>query len=135
MRRVVITLGIVAILVSSCGRSDTRAGFEAKLREQVASIRTLAEEGKPGLARGRLENLVASVTTRLDRGLIEEGWALQILESAQAVDIQLRLLPTPSHEEEPTPSPVQEAGTGDESGDGKGKGKGKDKGKDHDKND
>ena len=51
MRRVVIALGIVAILVSSCGRSDTPAGFEAKLQDQVASIRDLAEEGKPGLAR------------------------------------------------------------------------------------
>ena len=76
MRRVVITLGIVAILVSSCGRSDPTASFETRLQEQVASIRALAEEGKPGLARDRLENLVASVTSRLDQGQIDEGWAL-----------------------------------------------------------
>ena len=48
MRRVVITLGIVAILVSSCGRSDPTASFETRLQEQVASIRALAEEGKAG---------------------------------------------------------------------------------------
>jgi hypothetical protein len=124
MRRAVITLGIVAILVSSCGRNDPPASFETKLRERVASIRDLAEEGKPGLARDRLENLVASVTSRLDRGLIDEGWALEILESAQVVDVQLRLLPAaPSESEAPSPSPIQEEG------DGKGKDeKDKDKG-------
>jgi hypothetical protein len=124
MRRAVITLGIVAILVSSCGRNDPPASFETRLRERVASIRDLAEEGKPGLARDRLENLVASVTSRLDRGLIDEGWALEILESAQVVDVQLRLLPAPSESEAPSPSPIQE-----EEGDGKGKDeKDKDKG-------
>jgi hypothetical protein len=124
MRRAVITLGIVAILVSSCGRNDPPASFETRLRERVASIRDLAEEGKPGLARDRLENLVASVTSRLDRGLIDEGWALEILESAQVVDVQLRLLPAaPSESEAPSPSPIQEEG------DGKGKDeKDKDKG-------
>jgi hypothetical protein len=124
MRRAVIKLGIVAILVSSCGRNDPPASFETRLRERVASIRDLAEEGKPGLARDRLENLVASVTSRLDRGLIDEGWALEILESAQVVDVQLRLLPAPSESEAPSPSPIQE-----EEGDGKGKDeKDKDKG-------
>ena len=54
MRRVVITLGIVAILVSSCGENDPPASFATRLQEQVASIRELAEAGKPGLARDRL---------------------------------------------------------------------------------
>ena len=132
MRRIVITLGIVAILVSSCGRSEAPAGFEAKLQDQVASIRTLAEEGKPGLARAALENLVTSVTTRLDRGLIDEGWALQILESAQVVKVQLRLLPAPSESEAPDPSPIQEVEADDDKGHGKDKEK-DDKG--HGKND
>lgn len=122
MRRVVITLGIVAILVSSCGGTDPQRAFTATLRERVASIRELAEAGKPGLARDRLENLVTSVTSRLDRGLIDEGWAMEILESAEVVDVQLRLLPAPSRSEAPSPSPVQE-----EEGDGGG---GKDNGKD-----
>jgi hypothetical protein len=134
MRRVTITLGIVAILVSSCGRSDPTASFETRLEEQAAAIRDLAEEGKPGLARDRLENLVASVTSRLDRGLIEEGWALEILESAEVVELQLRLLPASAESEAPSPSPVQEEeeeGNGGEgSGDGKdeGEGNGKDEG-------
>ena len=134
MRRVVITLGIVAILVSSCGRNDPPASFETRLRERVASIRELAETGKPGLALTRLRNMVASVTSRLDRGLIDEGWALEILESAQVVDVQLRLLPAPSESEVPSPSPIQE----EEADDGKGKDKDEDKGhgdKDHGKND
>ena len=122
MRRVAITVGIVAILASSCGRSDLPTRFEATLQERVTSIRDLAEAGKPGLARDRLENLIASVTSRLDRGLIDQGWALEILRSAEAVDVQLRLLPAPSESEASSPSPVQE-----EEGDG-GDGKDKDKG-------
>jgi hypothetical protein len=123
MRRVVITLGIVAIFASSCGRSDPPTRFETTLQERVASVRELAEAGKPGLAHDRLENLIASVTSRLDRGLIDEGWASEILRSAEAVDVQLRLLPAPSESEAPSPSPVQEEGDG-----GDGKDKDKDKG-------
>lgn len=123
MRRVVISICLIAIVVSSCGRSDAPATFEARLQERVASIRALAEDGRPGLARDRLENLVESVTSLLDRGLIDEGWAVEILESAQVVHVQLRLLPAPSESEAPSPSPIQE-----EEGDG-GNGKGNDKDK------
>lgn len=132
MRRVVIALGIVAILVSSCGGNDPQRAFTARLQERVASIRELAEAGKPGLARDRLENLVTSVTSRLDRGLIDEGWALEILESAEAVDIQLGLLPAPSRSTAPSPSPVQEGDGGGGKDNGKDKGNG-DEG--HGKND
>ena len=128
MRRVVITLGIVVILVSSCGENDTRASFAATQQDRVASIRELAEAGKPGLALARLRNMVASVTSQLERGRIEEGWALEILESAQAVELQLRLLPaSPSESEAPSPSPVDEGGGEEDSGGGNGKGKGKGK--------
>ena len=127
MRRVVITLGIVAILVSSCGRDGPQARFEGTLEDRVTLVRDLAEKGKPGLARDRLKNVIASVTSRLDRGLIDEGWALEILESARAVDIQLRLLPTASASEAPDPSPVDEEGGEEDPDGGDGKGKGKDK--------
>jgi hypothetical protein len=121
MRRVVFTLGIVTILVSSCGRSDVPTGFAETLQDRVASIRELAEAGKPGLARTRLENLVSLVTSQLDRGLIDQGWALEILVSAEAVDVQLRLLRVSSETDTPSPSPTQDERDG-------GNGKGKDKG-------
>lgn len=128
MRRVVVTLGIVAILVSSCAENDTPERFAATLQDRVASIRELAEAGKPGLALARLRNVVTSVTSQLERGRIEEGWALEILESAQAVELQLRLMPaTPSASEEPSPSPVDEGG-GEDSDGGNGNGKGKNNG-------
>jgi len=131
MRRVVITLGIVAILVSSCGENDTRARFAATQQDRVASIRELAEAGKPGLALARLRNIVASVTSQLERGRIEEGWALEILESAQAVELQLRLLPaSPSESEAPSPTPVEDGGGEEDSDGGNGKGKGKNNGGD-----
>ena len=93
------------------------------LQERVASIRLAAEEGRPGDARSRLNELVAVVTTRLNRDRIDEGRALDILASADAVALQLSLLPRPSPTEEaPSPSPVEEEGKDE------GKGKGKDKG-------
>jgi hypothetical protein len=53
---------------------------------QVASIRELAEAGRRGLALARLEDMVAMVVTRLDRGLIDESRALEILELAGTTD-------------------------------------------------
>ncbi|MDQ4107204.1 MAG: hypothetical protein M3138_00140 [Actinomycetota bacterium] len=129
MRRV-IALGIAAILVSSCGQSELPTGLGTTLQEQVALIRETAEAGRPGYARSHLNELVAMVTSRLQQGLIEEGRALEILESAEAVGNQLSLLPQPtptqSRSPSPSPSPSQEEGS---SGDGNGRGKGKGKGK------
>lgn len=131
MRRGVITLGIVAILVSACGESDLPAGVATSLQDQVALIRQAAEAGRPGYARSRLDALVEIVTSRLNRGVIDEERALEILDSAEAVKDQLSLLPRPSPTEAPSPSPTQE-----EEGDGGGKGDGKGKGdKGHGKDD
>ena len=128
MRRAVTTLGIVAILMTSCGESDPPAGSAATLQEQVASVRELAEAGKPGLALARLRNMIASVSLQLDRGRIDEGWALEILGSARAVELQLRLLPAaPSDAEAPSPSPSVDQGGGEEDSGG-GNGSDKDKG-------
>lgn len=124
MRRVFITLGIFAILVSSCGGNGTPARLAETLQDRVASIRELAEAGKPGLALSRLRNIVASVSSQLDRERIDEGWALEILESARAVELQLRLLPaSPSETDAPSPSPVDEGGGEENSGGGKDKDK------------
>jgi hypothetical protein len=124
MRRVTIVLCLAALIASSCGGHDLPARFSNTLHDRVASIRLAAEEGRPGDARSRLNELVAVVTTRLDRGRINEGRALDILASADAVAIQLSLLPRPSPAEEaPSPSPVEEEGKHHA-----GKGKGKDKG-------
>ena len=125
MRRVITTLAIVAILLSSCGGNDIPAGLATTLQERVASVRELAEAGKPGLALARLRNMVALVSSQLDRGRIDEGWGMEILESAEAVGTQLSLLPQPSPTQSPSPSPSQEEGSsGDGDGNGKGKGKG-----------
>jgi hypothetical protein len=123
MRRVTIVLCLAALITSSCGEHDLPTRFANTLQDRVASIRLAAEEGRPGDARSRLKELVTVVTTRLDRGRIDEGRALEILASADAVATQLSLLPRPSPTEEaPSPSPVEEEGKHD------GKGKGKDKG-------
>jgi hypothetical protein len=123
MRRVTIVLSLAALITSSCGGDELPTRFATTLHDRVASIRLAAEEGRPGDARSRLNELVAVVTTRLDRGRIDEGRALDILASADAVAIQLSLLPRPSPAEEaPSPSPVEEEDKHE------GKGKGKDKG-------
>ena len=123
MRRMTIVLCLAALITSSCGGDDLPTRFATTLQDRVASIRLAAEEGRPGDARSRLNELVVVVTTRLDRGRIDEGRALEILASADAVAIQLSLLPRPSPTEEaPSPSPVEEEGKHE------GKGKGKDEG-------
>jgi hypothetical protein len=131
MSRMVITLGIFAILASSCGGDGPPARLAETLQDRVASIRELAEAGKPGLALSRLRNIVASVSSQLARERIDEGWALEILESARAVELQLRLLPaSPSETDAPSPSPVDEGGGEENSGGGKDKDKDGGNGKD-----
>ena len=115
MRRVTIVIGLVAMLTSSCGGHDLPTGFAATLQDQVALIRHDAEQGRPGYARNHLNDLVAMVTSQLDRGLIDQQRATEILESADAVAAQLSLIPRPSPTET-SPSPVQEEGKGKDKG-------------------
>jgi hypothetical protein len=112
MRRMTIVLGLVAVLTSSCGGHDLPTGFAATLQGQVALIRHDAEQGRPGYARNHLNDLVAMVTSQLDRGLIDQQRATEILESADAVAAQLSLIPRPSPTETPSPSPVEEKDKG-----------------------
>jgi hypothetical protein len=121
VRRMTVALALLAVLTGSCGGNDLPTGVAATLQDQVALIRHDAEVGRPGFARNHLNELVAMVTSRLDRGLIDEQRATEILAAADAVAEQLSLLPGPSPAESPSPPPVEETG----------KGKGKDK--DHDK--
>jgi hypothetical protein len=123
MRRVAIALGIVAILVSSCGGDELPARLATSLQNRVASIRDFAEAGRPGWARGALRNLVELVTAELEAGRIDEARATEILAAAQAVADQLVLLPRPSPSETPSPSPSED-GDGGGNGNGKGNGKG-----------
>jgi hypothetical protein len=124
MRRV-IALGIVALLVSSCGQSDLPAKSATSLQDRVALIREAAEDGRPGIAQSRLVVLVDMVTSQLEDGLIDEGRALAILDAAEAVEMQLALLPAPSPQVSLDPSPAEEDHGGGEGDSGKGKGKGK----------
>jgi hypothetical protein len=110
MRRVTMALGLFALLSGSCGGHDLPTGFAATLQDQVALIRHDAAAGRPGYARNHLNELVAMVTSRLDRSLIDEQRATEILESAADVATQLSLLPRPSPSETPSPSPVEEKG-------------------------
>ncbi len=120
MRRVVIALGVVAILVSSCGGGELPARLATSLEDRVASIRGFAEAGRPGLARSALRNLVELVTAQVEAGRIDEGRATEILAAAQAVADQLVLVPRSSPSVTPSPSPADEGDEGDE-GEGHGK--------------
>ena len=80
----------------------------------------LAEEGKPGLARTASRTSLTSVTSQLDRGRIEEGWAPEILESAQAVEPPARVLSLASRSRK-RPAPHLSTRSGEEGHDGHGK--------------
>jgi hypothetical protein len=122
VRRITVALVLLGFLTSACGGSDLPTGVAATLQDQVAVIRHDAEIGRPGHARNHLRELVAMVTSQLERGVIDEQRATEILSAAGAVATRLSLLPGPSPAESPSPPPVEETG----------KGKGNGKGKDHD---
>ena len=126
MRRATIALGIIAILASSCGDGELPSRLAATMENRVAQIRTLAESGRPGLARTELRKLVELVASRLDSGRIDDGRATEILAAAEAVDEQLTLLPRSAPTEGPSPSPTP----ADESDEGQ-EGQGNDKNKGH----
>ena len=105
MRRVVIALGVVAILVSSCGGGELPARLATSLEDRVASIRGFAEAGRPGLARSALRNLVELVAAQVEAGRLDEGRATEILSAAQAVADQLVLVPRSSPSVTPRPIP------------------------------
>ena len=109
MRRVAIALGLVAVLTISCG-GDLPPELATTLQDQVALIRHDAEVGRPGYARNHLNELVAMVTSQLDRGLIDEQRATEILQAAGAVATELSSLPRRSPSEAPSPPPVEETG-------------------------
>jgi hypothetical protein len=127
MRRATISVGIIAILASSCGGSELPAQLGVTLENRVAQIRTFAENGRPGLARTELRKLVELVVSRLDAGRIDDGRATEILAAAEALDEQLTLLPRAASTESrgPSPSPTGEADEGQE---GHGNDKNNDKG-------
>lgn len=120
MRRLAITLGIVAILASSCGGDGLPPRLATSLQKRVASIRDFAESGRPGWARGALQNLVELVTTEVEAGRIDEARGMEILAAAQAVADQLVLVPRSSPSEIPSPSPSDENGGKKDKGNGHG---------------
>jgi hypothetical protein len=128
VRRGVVAAGVAAaLMLGSCGQGDLPSAMSADLQDRVAAIRRAAATGQRGIALRRLSVLVATVSSLLDAGRIDQGRGLEILESAEAVGTQLSLLPQPSPAQSPSPSPSpspsQEEGNGGD-GDGKGKGKG-----------
>jgi len=124
MRRVTITLAIAALLVGACGEATLPRAAADDLRARVDRIRLAVETGQVVIARTRLEKLAAHVTSLLERGVIDDRKALEILESAEAVRAALRLVPSPSPTETPSPSPTPEEGNGDGNGKDKDKGDG-----------
>lgn len=132
MRRTTIAVAVVAILASSCGGGEIPTRLAATLENRVATIRELAEDGRPGAARSALRGLVELVVSRLESGQIDEVRAMEILGAAQAVTDELAFLPRSSPSGAPSPSPTDEGDEGGgegNHGEGEGKGKGKDEGK------
>ena len=117
-----IALGIVAILASSCGGGELPPRLATSLQNRVSSIRDFAESGRPGWARGALQNLVELVTTEVDAGRIDEARGMEILAAAEAVADQLVLVPRSSPSEIPSPSPSEDGNGKPDKGKGEGYG-------------
>jgi hypothetical protein len=108
VRRATIAIGIVAILASSCGGAAIDPPVAATLHDRVAAIRRLAEDGRPGEARAALSNLMVLVAKRTDAGRIDQTKAMEIIEAAQLVVVQLELLQPATPTESPSPPPPEE---------------------------
>jgi hypothetical protein len=126
VNRAAIVLGVIAILVSSCGEEAYPPALATTLRDRVVTIRDLAEEGRPGDAAAATRNLIALVSARMEAGRLDQGRALEILAAADLVVERLAFLPRRSPTEAPSPSPSQE----DEGQPDEDKGKGHDQGED-----
>jgi hypothetical protein len=122
VRRVAITLGIVALLASSCGQDAYPAALANTLQDRVVRIRDMAESGQPGRAIALARDLIELVTARMEAGRLDGGKALEIIAAADLVVERLALVPRPSPTETPSPTPVDE----DEGKPGKGEGHGDD---------
>lgn len=129
-RAAAIALGIVAILASSCGEGSMPPRLATALENRVATIRELAEGGRPGPAIAATRDLMTFVTGRLEAGVIDDSKAVEILDAAQLVVQRLQLLPRPTAETSPSPSPSPTEEEGHEPGEKKGKDKGKGHGED-----
>jgi hypothetical protein len=124
VRRATIAIGMVAILASSCGEAAIPPRLATTLEHRVATIRGLAEDGRPGLAIAATRNLMSLVTDRLHAGKIDDSKAVEILEAARALVDDLEQMARPGAD---APSPSAIPSEEDEGGDGdEGKGKGHD---------
>jgi hypothetical protein len=117
---VAITLGIVALLASSCGQDAYPAALANTLHDRVVRIRDLAESGQPGRAVALARDLIELVTARMEAGRLDGEKALEIIAAADLVVERLALVPRPSPTESPSPPPPPE----DEGKPGKDKGHG-----------
>jgi hypothetical protein len=121
VRRVAAIL-LVAAAVASCGQDELSSDVAQRLQSRVAEIRSLAEAGRPLLARQRVQALTGLVGTLVDRGELDRDRAIAIVEAAESVRTNLGLLPPATQTRRPSPSIEEDPG-----------GEGEDKGKGHDK--
>jgi hypothetical protein len=130
VRRAAFLVLVGALLAGGCGDPAIPRGVARDLQADVATIRVVVEEGRVFAARTRLDRLTQDVTKLLDRGVIDEGTAMEILDAAAAVRAALTLAPTSSATPTETPSPSPEEGEGEGGNEGNAYGKDKDKDKD-----
>jgi hypothetical protein len=132
VRRIVIALAAVAFAASACGEPIPRPAASG-LQRRVANVRVAVEAGDVELASGRLTALARRVGRLLERGVIDEAAAIEILDAIEAVRAALPLAPagpadpavTPTESPSPSEVPTEEGGGHEE---GKKEGHGKDEG-------
>lgn len=122
MRRSVVAIVLASCLaLAGCGASVPEP-VSGALQARVAGVRTAVEDGRTYLARQRLRQLATDVARLIDRGVLDEGAGLEILDAIAEVSSVLTLAPEPSPTvTETTPPPPPD----EDGGEGKGKGKGK----------
>lgn len=124
MSRVAAFATVAAIVLTGCGQPSMPRRVSRDLQARVATIRDALEGGQRSEARHELARLARRVDRLLERGLLAEGTAVEILGAARDVGPLLRLAPAPSPTVEETPPPPDVDGGGNVDGKAKGKDKG-----------
>jgi hypothetical protein len=133
VRRIAIGLAVVAFVAAACGEPSIPRGAAGGLQRRVANIRSAVEAGEVELAEGRLTALARRVGRLLERGVIDDAAAIEILDAIEAVGAALPLASTGTDEPAvtPTASPSPPDLPGEEGGgneEGKKEGHGKNEG-------
>lgn len=109
-RGTLVSVALAATMLAACGSNgvDLAPRAQRQLQTGVDDVRTAVAAADRLGARSALRDLERSVDQLVADGLISDARAAEIISAAEAVAMQLSLLPAPEPSPSPSPSPSPE---------------------------